>query len=172
MLPAADLPTVAFDAAATEAVLRACLAEFRELRWRVTGTCMQPRLPDGAGLVLMPPTRRGPRFGDVVLVRQDAGLLLHRLVWPPWPVRAARGAARMRTMADRARALDPVLARHDVLAVVQEVQGDPSGRPIRAPWLAVRLLARALRTCMATRLGVLRAAGRDSGAWRRDARRA
>lgn len=166
MLPAPTIEPVDFDAAATEAVLRACLAESAELHWRVAGACMQPRLPDGAGLVLAAAHRRPPRFGDVVLVRQAAGLRLHRLVWPLVRVRAGGACGRVRTMADRARALDPAATPRDVLAVVTRVQRDHRWRNVRAPWTSARLLLRALSTSLTTRLLAASARAGASLPWR------
>ncbi len=169
------LETVDFDAPTTEAVLRACLLADEQLRWRVRGVCMQPRLREGAEIVLVSVSRRPARWGDVVLVRQAAGLRLHRLVWPLWPTRARLGAAsrRLRTMADRARAVDPALGDQDLLAVVVQVEHDAGGQAARARWLSARLLLRALMTGLATRIGLRRASpAPTTQRWQRAAARA
>lgn len=133
------------DAARTEAVLRACLAdaEFEHVRLTLRGGCMAPHAAEGARVSLVAPSRRAPRFGDLVLARTPHGLRLHRLVWPPWPVRAG---TRLRTMADRAASLDPGLRAGDVLAVAVAVEGAPRAARPRRPSTALRSLLRALLT--------------------------
>jgi hypothetical protein len=115
---------------AAEEVLRACLRECGAVHFRVTGSCMAPHLP--AGRLVVVSAREQPRWGDVVLVRQENGLRLHRLV--ARPLFSARGP--WRTQGDRLPAPDPPLQAHDVLGTVV----DP---PSRSRWRALRAWAAA-----------------------------
>jgi hypothetical protein len=110
------------DAAFAEQALRSCLQAFGRIRFRVTGTCMDPDLPPGRLVTI---SREGlPRIGDVVLTCQAGRLKLHRLVLGPPLSRRT-----WRTKGDRLPALDPAIAPHDVLGTVVEPR---AGRPIRA----------------------------------------
>lgn len=110
---------VTADAGFAEAALRDCLQAFGRIRFRVTGACMGPDLPPGEVVTIS--RERRPRIGDVVLVRQAAGLRLHRLVFgPPFS-----GTA-WRTKGDGLPALDPPIGPADVLGTVVE----PSRRRI------------------------------------------
>jgi hypothetical protein len=74
----------------------------------VSGTCMEPALPEGSKVRLKAAT--GPvRTGDIVLLRVAAGLRLHRVVL------SFRGW--IRTKGDRGIYLDPKAARQAVIAV-------------------------------------------------------
>lgn len=106
---------VTADAELAEAVVRDCLEAFGQIQFRVTGTCMGPDLLPGQ--VVTVSRRRAPRLGDVVLVRQERGLRLHRLVFGP-PVALRRWA--WRTKGDRLESLDPALAPGDLLGTVVE----------------------------------------------------
>lgn len=117
---------------------RGCLESFEDVRFRVRGGCMAPAAPEGAQVRLVGADRRRPRFGDLLLVRTRDGLRLHRLVWPPRP----RGGARLRTAADRSRALDPAVGPGDVLGVVTLVEHGHGTRPARARLRAARSLVR------------------------------
>jgi hypothetical protein len=131
-----------------EELLRECLAEFPWVRLTVTGACMEPALADGEKVHLVPPSRRPPRVGDVVLARGPEGLRLHRLVWGPplaWP------GSRWRTKADRGRLLDPPLEPADVLASVARIEPRPD-TVVRRPGRALMSLARGVLARL--RLGV------------------
>ena len=115
-----------------EAALRDCLDEFGRIRFRVTGTCMGPDLLPGQ--VVTVSRRQAPWLGDVVLVRHDRGLRLHRLVFgPPF----ALAGSRWRTKGDRLPSLDPPLAPCDLLGTVV----DPARRRLG---LALGVCARSL----------------------------
>ncbi len=82
-------------------------------------------------------------MGDVVLVRQAAGLRLHRLIWGP-PL-ASRFRS-WRSQADRAALWDPRFAPGDVLGTVIAIDGGRhSGWPVQAG-TALRSLARGMWT--------------------------
>src|SRR5438105_407836 len=66
--------------AGTVELLRECLTAVDRIRLIVTGDCMTPAMEAGEIAVLRSPSKQAPRLGDVVLVRQPAGLRLHRLV--------------------------------------------------------------------------------------------
>jgi hypothetical protein len=116
---------VTADAAFAEEVLRDCLCAFGRIRFRVTGTCMGPDLPPGRIVTIS--RERAPRMGDVVLVRQAAGLKLHRLVFGPPFSRWA-----WRTQGDRLKALDPPIGPGDVLGTVVEPRRRRIGLALRA----------------------------------------
>src|SRR5262249_41661170 len=118
-----------------ERVLVDCLQAFPDVRFTVSGRCMEPALTEGEKVVVEGADRRTPRFGDVVLFRHPAGLRLHRLVF-------AAGRA-WRTKADRARGLDPAPPAADVLGTVVAVEGRPNAR-LRRPALALRGIGQAL----------------------------
>jgi len=136
---------VSWDGAAFEAAARELLRGFPSLRLRVSGTCMEPAIPEGATVVLESAERARPRFGDVVLARHAAGLRLHRLVWAPAPAGRA-----WRTQADRGCLFDARLRREDVLATVVEIVGmaAPPRRVRRAAASLLRSLLRWLRLRM------------------------
>lgn len=110
-------------------VMRACLRDFGAVRFRVTGSCMAPLLPEGQVVVVS--ARRRPRWGDVVLVRQEEGLRLHRLV--ARPLFSPRG--RWRTQGDRLPGPDAPLERGDVLGTVVDPPSRSRSRALRA-WMA------------------------------------
>ena len=117
------------EPAAAAEVMRACLSDFGAVRFRVTGSCMAPHLPEGQ--VVLVSARRRPRWGDVVLVRQGEGLRLHRLVARPFL--STRG--RWRTQGDRLPAPDAPLEVHDVLGTVVDPPSRSRSRALRA-WMA------------------------------------
>jgi hypothetical protein len=128
--------TTPVAAGLAEAALQDCLAHFPQVQLRVSGTCMAPALAEGATVCLEPAATRPPRWGDVVLVRQPAGLRLHRLVWrPSWGLG-------WRTQADQSPSCDPRVASVDVLATAVTVAGLP-GSP-RSRVQATRSLVRAI----------------------------
>lgn len=128
-----------------EAALRDCLADFPAVRFTVTGRCMDPVIRDGDRVVLAAPSRHPPRFGDIVLVRQEDGLRLHRLVWCP----SLAGPRRSwRTRADRGDRLDPPFSSGDLLGSVVAVE--------RAGISCPRDSLRALRSLLAGALAGLR----------------
>jgi len=129
-----------FEASAetADAILADCLRSFPNVRLTVTGECMGPSLRPGDTVLLAEPSRRPPRFGDVVLFRHPEGLRLHRLVWAP-PL-AGIGAA-WRTKGDRSARWDPHITSGDVLGTVIAVEGRHP--PARVP-AALRSLAQAL----------------------------
>jgi hypothetical protein len=129
-----------------EAVLDDCLLAFPHARLAVTGGCMAPALVEGDAVLLLPPERRRPRTGDVVLVRLSEGLRLHRLViGPPF------SPLRWRTQADRGFMLDPRLDARAVLGTVVGVERVAGGgsRSARSVSLAIRSLLRSVRTRVA-----------------------
>ena len=119
-----------------DAALQDCLVHFPRVHLRVTGGCMAPMLAEGATVCLEPAALRPPRWGDVVLVRQAAGLRLHRLVWRPSP------GGIWRTQADGSPSCDPRVGAGDVLATAVGVVG--SKRPLRSRARALRSLGRAV----------------------------
>lgn len=124
-----------------DAVLRDCLAQFAFARLRVTGDCMRPSLMPGDSVRVAAPHQRPPRWGDVVLVRHDAGLRLHRLIWGP-PLAAKR--SRWLTKGDRAAHWDRWLASDQILGVV--IGADGRTWPRRdARWRTVGSLLGGLR---------------------------
>lgn len=140
---------MSWDERAFEAVARDLLGAFLSVRLRVSGTCMEPAVPEGATVVLASVERARPRFGDVVLARLPQGLRLHRLVWAPW-----RAGGSWRTQADRAPLFDARLRANDVLATVVRVEGSAAS-PQRA-WRAAASLLRALLRALRLRLGLAR----------------
>src|SRR5262249_32164950 len=97
----------------SNALLRACLAEFPHVRLRVTGACMAPHLQPGDSVLIASSAAPRPGLGDVVLVRPREGLRLHRLVWkPPF------GRSVWRTKGDRSRVWDSRIQPADVLGTV------------------------------------------------------
>jgi hypothetical protein len=118
-----------------QGLLAGCVEAFPEVRFTVTGRCMEPALAAGERVVLTGPRECAPRFGDVVLFRHPAGLRLHRLVVPL--------GGRWRTKADRARALDPAISPSQVVGTVVAVEGRPDANP-RQPARALLSLGRAV----------------------------
>src|SRR5262245_57266994 len=101
---------------ATDRLLTSCLTDFAGISLAVTGRCMVPALPEGSRVLL---DGRRPRMGDVVLVRQPRGLVLHRLIWgPPF----AWGGT-WRTKADRSTRWDGRFVPSRWIATVQEPPG-------------------------------------------------
>jgi|SRR6185503_12011471 len=131
------MPPAPLSDTLAEAALLDCLTHFPQVQLRVTGACMEPRLPEGAIVRLEAAGRVPPRWGDVVLVRQAAGLRLHRLVWCP-PLGAA-----WRTQADRSPTCDPRLDHTEVLAVAT---AGAEAASLRSRTAAARGLGRALLT--------------------------
>jgi hypothetical protein len=127
----------------SEAALRECLAVFHQVRFRVTGACMEPKLSPGETVIVADALRRPPRIGDVVLMRQPAGLRLHRLIWGP-PL--APRFLSWRTKADCADAWDPKCSHGDILGIVVAVEGKPQGDLGSSSLIALRSLTRALWT--------------------------
>ncbi len=128
--------------ASPDDLLRGCLEAFDDVRLRVRGACMAPAAAAGERVRVVATSRRRPRFGDVVLVRTHDGLRLHRLVWP---LRPASGG-RLRTMADRARALDAAVDAQAVLGVATVVERGAGPVQVRGRARAWRGLLRALWT--------------------------
>lgn len=145
-IPPGEIRTLEAGEQWSEALLRDCLSTFPHVRLKITGRCMEPAFSDGDVVILADPTRCPPRMGDVVLVRQTAGLRLHRLIWGP-PL-ACRFDS-WRSQADRAAIWDPRFAPGDILGTVITVAGDQrTGRPanigtalrslIRGVWTRLR----------------------------------
>jgi hypothetical protein len=111
------VPVVIFDAAGGDELLRACLATPDGARLRVSGRCMEPALRPGDVAVLASPALNPPRIGDIVLLRIEGDLRLHRLIWS-WPT----GRGPLRTKADRHAAWDAAVSRDAVLAKVVAVE--------------------------------------------------
>lgn len=145
----ASVGGVSWDEPAFEAVARDLLGAFPSVRMRVSGTCMEPALKEGATVVLASVERARPRFGDVVLARHPEGLRLHRLVWAP-----GRAPGSWRTQADRALLFDARLRAKDVLATVVKVEGSPAS-PRRMRRAATSLLCSLLHA-LRLRLGLAR----------------
>jgi hypothetical protein len=134
------VPAVPAAPALAESVLRDCLDAFAHVRFAVRGDCMEPALPAGATVLVASTSRRQPRFGDVVLVRQNEGLRLHRLVWgPPLP------GLFWRTKGDRALHCDRRFGREAALGTVLGVETPNGTRPVASVTLALRSLFVALR---------------------------
>jgi Uncharacterised nucleotidyltransferase len=125
------------DTSADQGLLAGCVEAFPEVRFTVTGRCMEPALAPGERVLLAGRGERTPRLGDVVLFRHPAGLRLHRLV-------LSRGRL-WRTKADRAAALDSAILPRHVLGTVVAIEGRPHASP-RRPALALLSLGRALLT--------------------------
>ncbi len=120
---------------ARQELLADCVGAFPEVRFTVSGRCMEPALAAGERVILAGPAERAPRLGDVVLFRHPSGLRLHRLV-------LSRGRL-WRTKADRASALDPAISPSHVLGTVVGVEGRPDAS-LRRPAQALLSLGRAL----------------------------
>ena len=114
-----------------DAVLRDCLTQFSSVRFRVTGDCMRPGLMPGDSVRVAGPHRRPPLWGDVVLVRHDAGLRLHRLIWGP-PL--TRKRSRWLTKGDQAVQWDRWLTSDQVLGVVIGADGRRAWPRRRTLW--------------------------------------
>lgn len=127
----------------SEAALQECLTVFHRVRFRVTGSCMEPKLSHGETVIVADALRRPPRIGDVVLMRQPGGLRLHRLIWGP-PL--APRFLSWRTKADGADAWDPKCSHGDILGTVIAIEGKPQGDLRSNSLSALRSLARALWT--------------------------
>jgi len=102
----------------------------------VSGTCMEPALPEGSKVRLKAATRP-VRTGEIVLLRIEAGLRLHRVVssFGGW----------IRTKGDRGIYLDPKVPRHAVIALCDVNEGRLTrlsrtavslGRLLGRPWAA------------------------------------
>jgi hypothetical protein len=118
------------------AVLQDCLETFPYVRLSVTGRCMMPALCPGDAVTIAPRTRRTPRWGDIVLVRQPDGMRLHRLVWR-WP--SAFGNARWLTKADRSAEWDPPADPRSILGTMIQIEA-PAGTPPRRTARAIATL--------------------------------
>ena len=114
-----------WEAGIADAVLRECLRTFPHLRIRATGTCMRPDLHPGDIVSIASPSRRPPRWGDIVLVRNRNGLRLHRLVWR-WPFASDRFP--WLTKADRSVECDPRVSPADLLGTVVRIEGPTLAR--------------------------------------------
>jgi hypothetical protein len=134
----------------SEAALRECLAVFHQIRFRVTGGCMAPKLSPGETVIVADTLCRRPRIGDVVLMRQPAGLRLHRLIWGP-PL--APRFLSWRTKADCADVWDPKCSHGDILGTVIAIEGIPQGDLGTDSLSALRSLGRALWTRLRMQIG-------------------
>ena len=138
-----DVLTLDASPELSDGVIRQCLASFRHVRLRTTGGCMEPMLSAGETVLVAGTALRRPRIGDMVLVRQSAGLRLHRLIWgPPF----ALPSSGWRTMSDRAQTWDARVSPRDVLGTVVGVEGTPRRAVRSRPGVAVRSLCRGLGT--------------------------
>jgi signal peptidase I len=119
--------------------IRECLDTFPEITFTVSGHCMGPALLQGDRVFVRKLGEAGARVGDIVLVRSEGRLLLHRLVVGGRLAKLTRGH---RTMADRARFLDPPVQPAEILGRVVSRDGLPlPGKRLTA----LRSLARAVR---------------------------
>ena len=86
------------------------LAQQREIRFRLSGRCMEPGLQEGSMVCAQSAELRRPRVGEVVLVRVGGNLKVHRLlgIW----------GDRIQTRPD-VGAWDPLLRTSDILGVVE-----------------------------------------------------
>src|SRR5262245_60477320 len=100
----------------TDRLFAGFLHEFSEVSLAVTGHCMQPALRHGQRIRLQ---ARRPHIGDVVLVRQPKGLVLHRLIWGP----PLDFGGSWRSMADRAQRWDARFAPSQWIATVPRAGG-------------------------------------------------
>lgn len=111
------------------------LAELGEAELTVTGSCMEPLLPEGRRVRVTAAARRRCRFGDVVLVETGAGPRLHRLVLalPGLPVltKADRGATWDRPL-PRCRILGRAALPRDRRAALQGLGRVVAQRLLRA----------------------------------------
>jgi hypothetical protein len=94
----------------------------------VHGTSMRPTIGDGDRVRLVPARSGELGLGDIVLRKDGAKLILHRIVgW--WP---SRHGWRLLTKGDGERQLDPPLPPEDVLGkAVARITGERS-YPLRA----------------------------------------
>ena len=105
------LPERALEPEAAEAWIRDVLRrEPLGAELTVSGTCMEPALAEGSRVRLRAATRP-VRAGDIVLLRIETGLRLHRVVssFGDW----------IRTKGDRGIYLDPKAPRQAVIAVCE-----------------------------------------------------
>jgi hypothetical protein len=115
-----------WEAGTSEAVLRECLNTFPHIRMRVTGICMTPDLHPGDIVSITSPARRPPKWGDIVLVRNQDGLRLHRLIWR-WPFASDRFP--WLTKADSSVHCDPRVSSANLLGTVVRIEGaSPAAR--------------------------------------------
>jgi hypothetical protein len=133
---AAPVETVEPSPAERSALLRASLGAFEEVRFRVTGACMQPALLDGETVRVTGAALRVPRFGDVVLVDSREGPRLHRLVFS-W-------AGRMRTRGDASFGFDGPRRSADAFGTVLGVERGPALVSTSSPGRALASLATGL----------------------------
>lgn len=80
----------------------------------VTSNSMAPVAREGDAFVVVPPGRRGPRFGDVVAVVAGSRAVVHRVV--------AKGAGFYVTKGDCSPWADAPARREDVLGVARAVE--------------------------------------------------
>ena len=98
----------------------------------VSGTCMEPSLPERSKVTLLPPPA-AVRVGDVVLLRTVASLRLHRVL--------VSGRTGIRTKGDRGMYLDPGAPPSAVIGVCETNESRLALR-VRAVLSLARLLAR------------------------------
>jgi len=111
-------------------------AEGRSAEFPVRGNSMRPMLKDGDRVRLVPATPAELRVGEVVVLTQPTGPVIHRVVgW--WP---SRRGWRILTKGDGAHRLDPPLrAQSAVGRVVARVRG---GRVRRLDGASMRMRGR------------------------------
>lgn len=131
------LPEVPVD------LIREALDRGRSVRVRARGISMQPLIPDGSTVELVPLSRQ-VAVGDVVAVDASGELLIHRV---------HQTGAEIELRGDRNLRPDAPVADADVLGLARRVI-TPSGLEMRLDTAAARLLSRTLMVPM-TRLGSL-----------------
>jgi hypothetical protein len=146
----ADVRIMEADLDWSVAALRECLAVSHQIRFRVTGICMEPKLSPGETVIVADTLHHPPRIGDVVLMQQPAGLRLHRLIWGP-PL--APRFMSWRTKADGADVWDPKCSPADILGTVIVIEEKPQGSLGTDSLSALRSLARALWTRLRRLIG-------------------
>jgi len=127
-----------WEAGIADAVLQQCLHIFPHIRLRVTGTCMTPDLQPGDTVGIVSRSRREPKWGDIVLVRHQDGLRLHRLVWR-WPFATDR--SRWLTKADRRMECDPRVSPANLLGTVVRIENDSHTRQLGNGWFRKTVLS-------------------------------
>ena len=127
------LPERCLPAEVADAWLRACMEmDHRGGEIRVSGSCMEPSLPEGSRVRLRWPDPP-PRVGDIVLLKTPSGLRLHRVL--------IRLGSRIRTKGDRGVYLDPAGSARDVIAVCDAAESR-GRRLLRTLHSLARLLTR------------------------------
>ena len=135
--PVDSLPERTPPPEVAEQWIRECLSlDPRGAELRVTGTCMEPAIREGARVRLKAPDRPA-RVGDVALLRTLKGLRLHRVV--------LRIGSTLRTKGDTGVYLDPASSIGDVIAILSGAEPRWKGlllasmslvRLFRRPWAA------------------------------------